>query len=88
MFSEDGGNVTLFFKKAESVADQAASWGIPENAERITAIVRGHTNLRHYMRAAPYLRFIKRMTRSLFENRDVKGFENNKSLLDQLYRGL
>ncbi|OAH96442.1 methyltransferase type 11 [Methylomonas methanica] len=88
VFSEDGGNVTLFFKKAEPVADQAASWGIPENAERITAIVRGHTNLRHYMRAAPYLRFIKRMTRSLFENRHVKGFENNKSLLDQLYRGL
>ncbi|NOV31982.1 class I SAM-dependent methyltransferase [Methylomonas sp. ZR1] len=88
LFSEDGGNVTLFFKKAEHPADQAMGWGIPENAERISAIVRGHTNLRHYMRAAPYLRFIKRMSRSLFENRDVKGFDNNKSLLDQLYRGL
>lgn len=88
LFSEDGGNVTLFFKKAESIADQTGSWSIPENAERITAIVRGHTNLRHYMRAAPYLRFIKRMTRSLLENRDVKGFDNNKSLLDQLYRSL
>ncbi|OAH99118.1 methyltransferase type 11 [Methylomonas methanica] len=88
LFSEDGGNVTMFFKKAESVADQASNWGLPENAERISAIVRGHTNLRHYMRAAPYLRFIKRMTRSLLENRDVKGFENNKSLLDRLYRGL
>ncbi|PKD40226.1 methyltransferase type 11 [Methylomonas sp. Kb3] len=88
VFSEDGGNVTLFFKKAEHPADQAMTWGIPENAERISAIVRGHTNLRHYMRAAPYLRFIKRMSRSLFENRDVKGFDNNKSLLDQLYRGL
>jgi SAM-dependent methyltransferase len=88
LFSEDGGNVTLFFKKAESAVDQSGNWEIPENAERITAIVRGHTNLRHYMRAAPYLRFVKRMTRSLFENRDVKGFENNKSLLDQLYRGL
>ncbi|MEI8572411.1 class I SAM-dependent methyltransferase [Methylomonas sp. LW13] len=88
VFSEDGGNVTLFFKKAEHPADQAMTWGIPENAERISTIVRGHTNLRHYMRAAPYLRFIKRMSRSLFENRDVKGFDNNKSLLDQLYRGL
>jgi 2-polyprenyl-3-methyl-5-hydroxy-6-metoxy-1,4-benzoquinol methylase len=88
LFSEDGGNVTLFFKKAESAVDQSGNWEIPENAERITAIVRGHTNLRHYMRAAPYLRFVKCMTRSLFENRDVKGFENNKSLLDQLYRGL
>jgi 2-polyprenyl-3-methyl-5-hydroxy-6-metoxy-1,4-benzoquinol methylase len=88
VFSEDGGNVTLFFKKAESVAEHTAAWSIPENAERISAIVRGHTNLRHYMRAAPYLRFIKRMTRSLLENRDVKGFDNNKSLLDQLYRGL
>ncbi|QSB03517.1 class I SAM-dependent methyltransferase [Methylomonas sp. EFPC1] len=88
VFSEDGGNVTLFFKKAEHPADQAMGWGIPENAERISAIVRGHTNLRHYMRAAPYLRFIKRMSRSLFESRDVKGFDNNKSLLDQLYRGL
>ncbi|MBD9359367.1 class I SAM-dependent methyltransferase [Methylomonas sp. EbB] len=88
VFSEDGGNVTMFFKKAEHPADQAMSWGIPENAERISAIVRGHSNLRHYMRAAPYLRFIKRMTRSLLENRHVKGFDNNKSLLDQLYRGL
>jgi ubiquinone/menaquinone biosynthesis C-methylase UbiE len=88
LLSEDGGNLTMFFKKADTVADQATGWAIPENAERISAIVRGHTNLRHYLGAAPYLRFIKRMTRSLFENRDVKGFENNKSLLDQLYRDL
>jgi hypothetical protein len=28
------------------------------------------------------------MSRSLFENRHVKGFDDNKGLLDQLYRGL
>ncbi|WP_020484176.1 class I SAM-dependent methyltransferase [Methylomonas sp. MK1] len=88
VFSEDGGNVTLFFKKVESVADRPDNWGLPGNAEHITAIVRRHTNLRHYMRAAPYVRFIKRMTRSLLENRHVRGFDDNKSLLDQLYRGL
>lgn len=88
LFSEDGGNMTLFFKKADTSNRAADNWAIAGNAERISSIIRGHTNLRHYMRAAPYLRFLKRMSRSLFENRAVKGFDNNKSLLDQLYRGL
>ena len=88
LFSEDGGNVTLFFKKSESAGDATGDWSIADNAEHIATIMRGHTNLRHYLGATPYLRFIKRLSRSLFESRAVQGFDSNKSLLDQLYRGL
>ncbi len=87
LFSEDGGNMTLFFKKSPQ-ADQASDWAIADNAAHITSIVQGHTNLKHYLGAAPYLRFIKRMSRSLFEKQAIKGFADNKSLLDHLYRGL
>lgn len=87
LFSEDGGNVTLFFKKAPSMPS-SNHWAVAGNAEHISHIVKNHTNLSHYTGAAPYLRFLRRMSRSIFEKNAVKGFENNKSLLDQLYRGL
>ncbi|MDT4330539.1 class I SAM-dependent methyltransferase [Methylomonas sp. MED-D] len=81
--SEDGGNLTMFFKPAEVRADSAALSG---NADRIGAIVRGHTNLRHFMRAAPYLRFLKKLQRSIAERGLNQPVADSKALLDQLYR--
>ena len=86
LFSDDAGNVTMFFRKAAPDTIKADSWSIADNADRIIAAVQGHTNLKHYLAATPYLRFLRRMTRAVFEKNTVKDFDSNKSLLDQLYQ--
>lgn len=88
LFSEDGGNVTLFFKKVANLPDVQADWTIAGNAERISSIYKAHTNLKHYTGMAPYLRFVRRMARSVYETNAVKGFTNSKTLLDGLYKDL
>lgn len=85
ILSADGGNMTLFFRRADGDSAQAER-AIPGNAERIKKIVSGHTNFSHYTSAAPYLRFARRMRRALSEKNTVRHFDNNKALLDQLYR--
>ena len=87
VFSEDGGNVTVFFKKDPTKADNR-DWAIPGNAEKITALLTAHTNWTHFTRATPYLRFIRRMARSLREKATIKQHDSNKSLLDQLYQSI
>lgn len=86
LLSEDGGNLTLFFKKIEVEAEPTANWSLAGNAERIGAIVQGHTNLRHYLRAAPYMRFFKKLQRTLAERHLDQPVADSKALLDQLYR--
>lgn len=85
IFSEDGGNMTLFFRKSDALAAQA-ELAIDGNAEHIKKIVFAHTNLSHFMSAAPYQRFVNRMSRALSEKNAVRQFDNNKALLDQLYQ--
>lgn len=86
VFSADGGNVTIFFRRADSESTNAEDLRIDGNAARIQAIVQGHTNPAHFLTAAPYTRFVRRMSRTLSEKITLKNFENNKDLLDQLYR--
>ncbi len=86
LFSDDAGNVTLFFRKAVSASTNTDSWSIADNANRIIAAIQGHTNLKHYLTATPYLRFLRRMTRTACEKNAVKDFDSDKSLLDQLYK--
>jgi len=86
LFSDDAGNVTMFFRKAPPDAIKTEDWSIAGNANRITDIVQGHTDLKHYTSATPYLRFLHRMARTASEKNTVKGFESNKSLLDKLYQ--
>lgn len=85
VFSDDGGNMTLFFRKSD-VRLPESELAIAGNAEAIKKIVYGHTNLAHFMSASPYKRFLKRMRRSLSEKNAVRQFDNNKALLDQLYQ--
>lgn len=86
LFSDDAGNVTMLFRKAEPGSAKTGDWSIPNNADRINAIVKGHTNLKHFLGAAPYLRFLRRMSRAVSEKNTIKSFDSNKRLLDQLYR--
>lgn len=85
-FSDDAGNLTMFFRKAAPDTAKAENWTIAGNAERITCFVKGHTHLKHYLTATPYLRFLRRMCKTVSEHNSVKGFDSSKSLLDQLYR--
>ncbi|MCQ8179779.1 class I SAM-dependent methyltransferase [Methylomonas sp. SURF-1] len=84
LLSADGGNLTMFFQPTDTAAE--TDWRLPGNAERISAVVKGHTNLRHYMRAAPYLRFVKKLQRTIAERNLSQQVADSKTLLDQLYR--
>ena len=85
LFSFDAGNIAIFFRKAEPDTAKADGWSIPGNADRITALVKDHTSLKHYLTATPYQRFLRRMYKAASEKNTVKGFDSNKSLLDYLY---
>jgi len=86
LFSEDGGNVTIFFHKAANGTSQAQEWSLTDNAERILSLIKGHNNCKHYLSAVPYQRFLQRMYRTVAEKVNVKDYESNKLLLDDLYR--
>lgn len=85
LLSEDGGNITTFFRSAPDRADSSGGPAIPGNCERIMKIVRSHTDLGHFACAAPYRRFFQRMARSLGEKRETAHFKGGRQLLDELY---
>jgi 2-polyprenyl-3-methyl-5-hydroxy-6-metoxy-1,4-benzoquinol methylase len=86
LFSNDFGNISLFFRKAEASAIQAVDLNISHNAEHIASLVRGRSCFRHYLTAMPYQRFFRRLYRTASEKLMVKAYQNDKSLLDQLYQ--
>jgi hypothetical protein len=49
-------------------------------------LVRGRSCFRHYLTAMPYQRFFRRLYRTASEKLMVKAYQNDKSLLDQLYQ--
>ncbi len=82
--SQDGANITMFFQKiAQASNDRPLT--IPGNADKIKAIVKGHTAFSHYLTAWPYQRFFTRMSRMLQERFETANFERGKKLLDSLY---
>jgi len=83
--SRDGGNITMFLKRNDSpIADPRVA-SIPGNYEWVSAIVSGHTNLRHQMTSLPYVRAWQRLCRSIVERRETAGFTRGKDLLNRLY---
>ena len=84
LLSADGGNLTVFFNKANSAAE-AADWHVPGNAETIKQIVLKHTNFRHYISLTPYCRTIGRLFRNIDEFKATRHSKDHKSLLDTLY---
>lgn len=84
LLSADGGNLTVFFNKTDSLPE-AADWHVPGNAEKIKQIVLKHSNFRHYTSLAPYCRTIGRLLRNIDEFKATRQSKDNKSLLDTLY---
>lgn len=84
--SEDGGNITHFLQPATSVDDSEVT-NMPDaaNFERILSIRNAHTNLSHYLSAAPYQRLWHKLTRSQQEKNHANQFSRGKELLDARY---
>jgi len=86
LFSDDTGNLTVFFRKNTLDAPKTEDWAIIDNAARITRLVQKHSNLNHYLTVVPYRRFLNRMRRSVVEKIKVMAYGSNKRLLDHLYQ--
>jgi SAM-dependent methyltransferase len=85
LISQDGGNITMFFTRAEPLVADQFSAVIPGNCEWISRIVRQHTVLRHHFSPAPYVRAWQRLCRSLNERRETAVPSSGKAILDGLY---
>lgn len=83
--SNDGGNITMFLERKDLPITESAERAIHENFQRISEIVRGHTNFRHLLTSTPYLRALERLRRSCAERRKTASFSSGKQLLDSLY---
>ncbi|MBS3965352.1 MAG: class I SAM-dependent methyltransferase [Methylomonas sp.] len=86
-FSDDQGNVTVFFRKAANPSPHL-NLAIPDNADKISGILRSHSHGKHYCSVTPYLRFIRRQFRSIQERLTIKRYTNNRTLLDALYQSV
>lgn len=82
--SNDGANITLFFKKTQAAAPISQS-AITGNANKIKAIVANHTAFKHYLSAFPYQRLFVKLSRALGEKLATRNFASGKQLLDTLY---
>lgn len=81
--SEDGGNITAIFKKDERKTPSCGRT-IQGNYDRIAGIVRGHEVARHYTSHHPYLRFIRKICRTVAEKIATANVADGKRLLDRL----
>jgi 2-polyprenyl-3-methyl-5-hydroxy-6-metoxy-1,4-benzoquinol methylase len=84
--SKDNANITLFFskdQKNQELTEQAIA--IPDNADAIKKIVKGHTHFQHYLTLKPYQRLISKLCQALDEKKQTTHFISGKTLLDQLY---
>ncbi|MBK9945810.1 MAG: class I SAM-dependent methyltransferase [Nitrospira sp.] len=85
LISQDGGNITMFFTRAEPLITDQFCAVIPGNCEWISRIVRQHTFLRHHLSPSPYVRVWQRLCRSLEEQRETVAPSSGKAILDVLY---
>ncbi len=83
--SSDGGNITMFLRRTDSPIGDSGGAPIHGNYQRVSAIVRGHTSLRHYLTLTPYRRVLQRFRRSYAEKRQTACFQSGKDLLTMLY---
>ena len=80
--SDDGGNVSVIFQKADDVPPVTGE--IPGNYERVRDIVRGHTPLKHAFSKFPYIRPFRKLAQRLDEARAIKNESAPKAILESL----
>jgi 2-polyprenyl-3-methyl-5-hydroxy-6-metoxy-1,4-benzoquinol methylase len=78
--SDDGGNVSVIYQKADDVPPVTGE--IPGNYERVRAIVRGHTALKHAFSKYPYIRPFRKIAQRLDERRAISQETSPKAILE------
>jgi 2-polyprenyl-3-methyl-5-hydroxy-6-metoxy-1,4-benzoquinol methylase len=81
--SGDGGNVTAVLERADIATRDSA---IPGNADRIRAVLRAHTKLRHWLSPFPYVRPMRRLGSGVAEFFATRGDVSSRNLLDLALR--
>jgi 2-polyprenyl-3-methyl-5-hydroxy-6-metoxy-1,4-benzoquinol methylase len=81
--SDDGGVITTIFQKEEIDGDVTAE--IPGNYERVVKIIREHSTAAHYLTAAPYVRPIQKLQKSLGERKAVRDCKTGREVLEKMF---
>lgn len=84
--SEDGGNIEVVFQRRDaqraSAADLAAC--TQGYAQRVGAVLQGHTWWRHHASLQPLARSLARLSRQAQERQRVQGMRDPREILDSL----
>lgn len=78
----DGGNIATIYQKGK--AAPPVSGEIPGNYERVSAIVRNHTTLRHLFSQYPYVRPLRTLAARMTERQATRTRQTPKEILDGL----
>ncbi len=75
------GNITMVFQKRPD-ADHSDSVDLDSNYRRITAILRKHTNLRHFLSMTPYRKLSQNAFAAVREQLEIRKFSGEKDMID------
>lgn len=78
----DGGNIATIYQKVKSAVP--VSGEIPGNYDRVAAIVRNHTTLRHLFSQYPYVRPLRTFAARMTEGQATRIRQTPKEILDGL----
>ena len=78
----DRANITTIFQKGK--AAPKVSGEIPGNYQRVSAIVSGHSALRHMLSLYPYVRPFRSLALRMQERRAIRKIQTPKEILDTL----
>ena len=79
--SADGGNVTAVLRKTDAPPTTAPS--LPGNANHIRGIIQAHTQLRHCLSVAPFIRPLRKLQQRVSETIGLLGKKTPKELMDR-----
>lgn len=85
-FSPDRGNITVFFRRADSGMDKPFEGGISGNCEHVLEVVNKHTSFVHFTSSYPYVRFFNKLRRIIDEGLSVGKFTSGKQILDDIFK--
>jgi 2-polyprenyl-3-methyl-5-hydroxy-6-metoxy-1,4-benzoquinol methylase len=85
--SDDGGNVIAIFRH-RAAAQPPKHPADKDHARRLTLQLKGHTALKHLLSAAPYLRPLRRLKRTLAEKKALKADLTGPQILAEMAKSV
>lgn len=80
------GNITIIFQKDDNPVEFDPR--IPGNYEKITRVLDAHTELKHYLTLAPYLKFVHNIFKFAREQLVVRNKKDLDQIIDQVVAGM